>query len=157
MNELPMISFQDAPDDPPAGFQKIAYGDPETFAGPYYERDEDGQYQVGFRVKPRHANHAGLCHGGLIATFCDLQVRPIKIRQGLMSFAPTISMAVDFVESGMAGDWIWMEPQLVKRTRKMLFTQALVMAEDRVIARTNATYRILSAGPTGVEPKVTTS
>lgn len=146
------ISFRDGPDDAPEGFVRIDYGDPESFAGPYFERNRDDGYQVGFRAKARHINHGGFVHGGLIATFCDLQVRPIKILGGLTEFSPTISMAVDFVESGREGDWIWMEPALVKRTRKMLFTQALVMAGDRVIARTNATYRIMSHDTGAPEP-----
>ena len=152
MTQMPPIDFPDAPDDAPEGYFKIAYGAPETFAGPYFEAPALGR--VGFRVKPRHANHAGLCHGGVIATFCDLQVRPIKLREGLVNFSPTISMAIDYVESGRLGDWVWMEPQLVKRTGKMLFSQALVMVEDRVIARTNATYRILSHDLQAPEPAV---
>ncbi|MEC7763530.1 MAG: PaaI family thioesterase [Pseudomonadota bacterium] len=151
------ISFRDEADHAPEGFVRIDYGDPERFAGPYYERDRPDSYQVGFRAKARHVNHGGFIHGGLIATFCDLQVRPIKMREGLSEFSPTINMAVDFVESGREGDWIWMEPTLVKRTRKMLFTQGLVMAEDRVIARTNAIYRIMSHDTGAPEPGTSSS
>ncbi len=151
------ITFDDTPDDEPAGYRQVNYGAPETYAGPYYEREEAGQGQVGFRVKARHLNHAGLCHGGIIATFCDLQVRPIKAKLGLVEFSPTVTISVDFVESGREGDWIWMAPTLVKQTRKLLFTQALVMAEDRVVARTNAIYRILHHNTGAREPAKATS
>ncbi|WP_238366907.1 PaaI family thioesterase [Mesobacterium pallidum] len=146
------ISFTNEPDTPPAGYAQIPYGEPETFAGPYYEREADGRFQLGFRVKRRHINHGGFLHGGFIATFCDLQVRPIKLALGLFEFSPTVSIAVDYLESGKLGDWIWMEPELVKQTGKMLFTQAIVMAEDRAIARTNAIYRIMRHDTGAKEP-----
>lgn len=146
------IAFTNDADNPPPGFEQIPYGEPETFTGPYYERDEDGHFQLGFRVKRRHINHGGFLHGGFIATFCDLQVRPIKLRLGLMEFSPTVSMSVDYLEIGKLGDWVWMEPELVKRTGRMLFSQALVMAGDRVIARTNAIYRIMSHDTGAPEP-----
>jgi acyl-coenzyme A thioesterase PaaI-like protein len=152
VNDDKTLQFADAPDDAPEGFRKISYGDPETFAGPFFERDDGTRYLVGFRVKQRHANLAGACHGGILATFCDLQARPVKRRLGLTGFSPTINLAIDYVEGARVGDWVWAEPQLVKRTGRMIFTQALIMVQERVILRTNATYRLFSNVTDAKEP-----
>ena len=140
-------------DDPPAGFRKIAYkSHPERFNGPYYEAEGTGRWRIGFRVKERHINHAGLVHGAIIAAFADMQIRPVKLALGLTRFSPTVSLSVDYVASAKLGDWVEMEPELVRRTTKLLFSQALVMAGGEVVARTSGIYRLLSAGPKGDEP-----
>jgi uncharacterized protein (TIGR00369 family) len=153
------LELPDEQDDtPPDGFRKIAYkSHPERFNGPYYEREIDGRWQIGFRVKERHINHAGLCHGGVVSAFCDMQIRPVKLALGLTRFSPTVNLSVDFVASAQLGDWVQMEPELVRRTTKLMFSTALVKVGDQVVARTSAIYRLLSAGPTGDEPKATPS
>ena len=47
--------------------------------GPLYLRHEGDRVQLGFRVEARHVNPLGVCHGGMLATFCDMLV-PLSIR-----------------------------------------------------------------------------
>ena len=57
----------------PAGFVALPrMGDFIAANGPLYLRHAGGQVRIGFRVEPRHTNSMGMCHGGMMATFCDM-------------------------------------------------------------------------------------
>src|SRR5438309_2046640 len=48
--------------------------------GPLYLRESDST--LGFRVSPAHSNPIGVCHGGWLGTFLDMQMSLKAIREG---------------------------------------------------------------------------
>jgi len=57
----------------PEGFHPRSFGDGFIGVnGPLYVRRAGSQFQLGFRVERRHCNMMGICHGGMMATFCDM-------------------------------------------------------------------------------------
>ena len=130
-------------DNPPEGFVPTPQvAAPELYAGPYYERRVETGYQLGFRVADRHLNVAGDCHGGVLATFADLQGYPIKKALNLAVVSPTISLSLDYVAPVKLGAWVQTEPQLVRRTKRLLFFASLITADGEVALRTNGIYRL---------------
>lgn len=105
---------------------------------------------LGFRVTAYHVNATGACHGGAMATFADMQIAAI-VRSGLIAserHLPTVSLSVDYIAPALLGAWVEAKVTLIKETRTLIFTQALVTADGQPAARTNATYRNYSAaGP----------
>jgi uncharacterized protein (TIGR00369 family) len=120
-----------APLDPGVGFG--AFFGPMAFA--------DGPPRLGFRVAPRHINLFGVCHGGALAMLADYQLAPLR-RAGLVGgpFAPTLSLAVDYLGPARLGEWIEAEATLVKQTGRYLFTQAVLSNESGPVARSTAIY-----------------
>jgi acyl-coenzyme A thioesterase PaaI-like protein len=55
----------------------------------------------------------------------------------------TISLAVDFIGSARVGQWLAVEPEVIKTGSTICFAQSLVKADDVVIARANATFRVV--------------
>jgi acyl-coenzyme A thioesterase PaaI-like protein len=83
----------------PEGFKLRHYGDGFIAAnGPLYLKKLERGIALGFRVERRHCNPMGMCHGGMIATFCDMLL-PISahyLSQDLgRRFLPTISLQID--------------------------------------------------------------
>lgn len=132
----------------PEGFTRQTIGGEFIVAnGPLYERFDAGVYRLGFRVEARHCNTMGICHGGMMATFCDMLL-PIGVHALTQAvrdrFLPTISLQIDYLAPAPLGCWVQGEAQLLRTTRTMVFAQALVTADDAPAARVSG---ILKIGP----------
>jgi uncharacterized protein (TIGR00369 family) len=130
----------------PEGFKLRHYGDGFIAAnGPLYLKKIERGIQLGFRVEPRHCNPMGICHGGMIATFCDMLL-PISahyLSQDLgRRFLPTISLQIDYLAPSKQGAWVQGEAQLLRATRSMVFMQGLVSADGEAVARVSGVFKI---------------
>ena len=128
---------------PPPGYEGVHPGSMIGFGrsvGPLYINRK--RCRLAFRVGPEHVNPIGFCHGGALATFADSQVAAIRDRAfDGTAHSPTISLTIDYLASVPLGALVEMEVTLVRRTRTMLFTQALLMVDGENVARSNAIYR----------------
>jgi len=140
------MNHLDDNDAPPEGFVRLTdRAAIEGIAGPFYQRLVEGAPpQLGFRVTPRKLNKMGVCHGGLLALFADLQGGPVKRLLDIEGDSPTVNLGIDFVAPVPAGAWVHSQPQLVRRTRGMLFFEAKFFADGELCARISGIYRLKS-------------
>ena len=52
----------------------------------------------------------------------------------------TVNLAVDFVATARLGQWVEIRPIVIKAGSNLCFARAVVMADDKVCARANATF-----------------
>jgi acyl-coenzyme A thioesterase PaaI-like protein len=126
----------------PHGFEALPLGGgfAETFGRVYVDR---ANRSLAFRVAPVHLNPVGVCNGGAMATFADMQIAAV-IAAGPGTAAghqPTISLQVDYLATAPLGAWVEATVTLVKATRSLIFTQALIAADGEIVARSHAIYR----------------
>jgi len=132
--------------DIPEGFKPRRFGDGFIAVnGPLYVKKLDPGILLGFRVEVRHCNPMGICHGGMIATFCDMLL-PISAHY-LSSdigrrFLPTISLQVDYLAPSPLGAWVQGQAQLLRSTRSLVFMQGLVSADGEAVARVSGIFKI---------------
>ena len=111
---------------------------------PLYSKRTDKAVIIGLRLAKPHTNGRGLIHGGLIAALADNAMGYSCAQQmGWVSSLVTIGLAVDFVGSAKVGQWLSVEPDVVKTGSTICFAQCLVKADDVIIARANATFRVV--------------
>lgn len=132
----------------PEGFAPLPIGGDFIVAnGPLYQRVVDGRLQLGFRVEARHTNSMHICHGGMMASFCDMLL-PIAVHHQSsevgLRFLPTISLQIDYLAPSPLGAWVQGEADVLRVTRSLVFTQGLVQADGTPVARASA---ILKIGP----------
>jgi uncharacterized protein (TIGR00369 family) len=130
----------------PDGFGLTKVGGPFIDVnGPLWLRQTETGMQLGFLVEDRHVNGMQTCHGGMIATFCDM-LHPLTARhlnsQLSTYFLPTISITVDYMASPAVGAWMQGEAQVLKTTGQLVFMAGLVHADGVLVARTNALLKI---------------
>ena len=94
----------------PEGFRAREFGGGFIAVnGPLYARRNEAGFQLGFRVEERHCNPMGICHGGMMATFCDML---LPISAHVMSkelaerFLPTINLQIDYLAASPLGAWV---------------------------------------------------
>tara|TARA_E500000305_G_C3984971_1_gene218862 strand:+ start:443 stop:880 length:438 start_codon:yes stop_codon:yes gene_type:complete len=94
----------------------------------------EGDAYLGLRIEDKHCNIAGICHGGMLMTFADMQLGVGALAlSGLRKFIPTIQMSCDFVSPAQKGTWLQGRTQLVKQTRGLLFATCLLTADDKTV------------------------
>ena len=133
-----------ADSNPPPGFVPMTNITPaEVFCGPFFvaEAEGDRPARLGFRVQEHHLNGAGVCHGGILSLFADLQGYMLPQIARSSGSAPTITISVDFLAPARLGDWVEGAPECVKATRKMIFFQSVLRVGDEAVARCNGIYK----------------
>jgi acyl-coenzyme A thioesterase PaaI-like protein len=140
----------------PEGFEArpLGAGYGEAF-GPIYVNHAGRA--MGFRVAPHHLNPVGACNGGAMATFADMQITAVIAGAPGTSegHQPTISLQIDYLARAPLGAWVEAAVTLVKTTKTLIFTQALITADGEIVARSQAIHRnygrgvAVSAAPPG--------
>jgi len=133
--------------DIPAGFKPLPSMGGGFIAanGPLYMKHEGDLVLFGFRVEERHTNPMQICHGGMMASFCDMLL-PLSVhrksREVGMRFLPTISLQIDYLAPAPLGAWVQGEAQVLRTTRSLVFAQGLVEADGRPVARVSGIFKI---------------
>jgi uncharacterized protein (TIGR00369 family) len=129
----------------PEGFEPHSRKSPLTEPWePLYSKRTDEAVIIGLRLARPHTNSRGLIHGGLIAALSDNAMGySCGHRMGGVSSLVTIGLAVDFIGTAQIGQWLAIETDVIKTGRTICFAQCLVKADDVVIARANATFRVV--------------
>ena len=117
--------------DIPEGFERHTRRSPLTDPWePLYSKRTDRAVIIGLRLAKPHTNGRGLIHGGLIAALADNAMgHSCAHCMGGVSSLVTIGLAV--------------ESDVVKTGKTICFAQSLIKADGVVIARANATFRVV--------------
>ena len=130
--------------DIPEGFERHFRRSPLTEPWePIYSKKTDRAVIIGLRLAKPHTNGRGLIHGGLIAALSDNAMGySCALVMGWTMSLVTVSLAVD-VGSANVGQWLAVETDVIKTGKTICFAQSLIKADDVVIARANATFRVV--------------
>ena len=131
---------------PPPGYRPLDVGGDFIAAiGPLWVLHEGARVALGVRVEARHTNTLGICHGGMMATFCDMLL-PMTIHRKSkevgLRFLPTISLQVDYLAPAELGAWVEGEADVLRTTRTLVFAQGLVSADGKPCARVSGIFKI---------------
>lgn len=133
----------------PAGFEPHSRKSPVTDAWePIFARPAASGLQLGLRLDDAHCNARGFAHGGVIAALADnamglSYVGALKRDggEGDLAGAVTLSLNLDYLASGLKGQWLQIEPRVLKAGASIGFVDALVTADGTAVARASATFK----------------
>lgn len=130
--------------DVPEGFLPHDRKSPVTDAWePLFARRSERAVQLGLRVTSAHCNARGFLHGGVIASLAD-NAMGLSLAPATGNAAVTVNLTLDYVHSAQPGQWLQVEPRVIRAGGKLGFVDALVTADGETIARANATFRIVT-------------
>jgi uncharacterized protein (TIGR00369 family) len=132
--------------DIPDGFERHYRQSPLTAPWePIYSKRTAEAVIIGLRLAEPHTNSRGLIHGGLIASLADNAMGlscGVKLDGG-GSRLLTVSLAIDFIGTAQLGQWLAVEPDVIKTGGTLCFAQCFVTADGVAIARANGTFRVV--------------
>ncbi len=127
-------------------FRKSPVTDPWE---PLFVRRVGSALSLGLRIAPAHCNARGLLHGGVISALADNAMGLACVLQMERSSALTVSLSVDFLSAGRIGQWLEVRAVPAKLGRTLSFADARIEADNAMIAKAAATFRIVEV-PTNV-------
>ena len=128
----------------PDGFERRKRRSPLTDPWePLYAKRTDKVVILGLRLAEPHTNGHGLIHGGLIATLSDIAMGYSCGYQSGATQLVTIGLAVDYIGSARVGQWLAVEPEVIRAGSTICFAQCLAKDDDVVIARASASFRVV--------------
>jgi uncharacterized protein (TIGR00369 family) len=112
---------------------------------PLYASSEMGVVRLAVHVAEQHCNSRGMLHGGVIATLAD---NACGLSLGLalgghVQGIVTTSLAIDYIAAAKIGQWLVVTPRVVKAGKSSGVVDALITADDDIVARANASFRVL--------------
>ena len=139
------MSDEKIPDGFKPHFKKSLFTDPWE---PIYSEQRADRLRLGLFLSTAHCNSRGLVHGGLISTLADnamglscvqvMQAADIEVL-GLV----TMSLRTDYINTASLGEWLVVDTDYVKCGKSICFTRALIRAGERVIAKADATFKVI--------------
>ena len=120
----------------------------------FHARRIDGALAMGFRVGPEHLNPGGRCHGGVLASFCDMQLAFAVMHDTpdlRTTILPTINLALDYLAAVLPGTWVQGIGGTVSVTRNFAVAQCIVTADGMPAVRCSGTYKVGGARVTGID------
>jgi acyl-coenzyme A thioesterase PaaI-like protein len=109
----------------------------DPFAG---NETEPARFAV--RIEPHHCSFAGTCHGGLISTVLDIVLGRGTAASIGGGHTPTVTLTVDFMRAAKNGDWLESRLRILRRTRSMMFCDALLLGPQGPVARATAVFKL---------------
>ena len=122
-------------------FRKSPFSDPWE---PLYSKRTDKAVIMGLRLAKPHTNSRGLIHGGLIASLADNAMGYSCAQATGWTTVVRDDLACGRLRGlGQIGQWLAVESDVIKTGSTICFAQSLIKADDAVIARANATFRVV--------------
>lgn len=134
---------------PPDGFKPNTRPSPVTDPWePIYARTTPDAIILGLYLRKAHTNRRGLIHGGVIAALADKAMgHSCGHKMGGETSLVTINLSLDYIGSAKIGQWLTIETDVIKTGRTICFTQCVAKADGEIIARGNASFRVVPKTP----------
>jgi uncharacterized protein (TIGR00369 family) len=131
-------------DWPPADFTAVDLVDPfEIHVGPAYQQGQPGERRFAFRVDHRHVNRRNVVHGGMLLTFADLALGAAAWDFTDRAPCVTLGMQTQFLKSAQIGDVIEVKPELMRRTRALLFIRGDFNVAGEAVFMASSVWKLL--------------
>lgn len=110
-------------------------------AGPFYFRADRKISGVGFYAEPRHANIAGIVHGGALLTLADMSLFDICFRALGQFKAVTVTLNSEFLGAAPVGEFIEAAGEMTGGGNRLLFARGLVTAGGKALMNYSGTLK----------------
>lgn len=121
------------------------YGDDGFVAhvGPFWAKEAGDVTRLGFIADDRHRNRGGNVQGGMIATLADRAMGQAgRTETGELPHV-TIQLDMHYLDATRIGEFVEARSRVVRRTRHLLFIDAEILANGRLVAEARGIWKVL--------------
>ena len=111
--------------------------------GPLWTRKEDDGWAYGLLAEDRHANPAGLVHGGTVCTLVDHALSVVAWEAYARRPCVTVALDVQFLAAARPGDFLIVRGRLTRQATSLAFLYGTLTARDETIATASMIAKVL--------------
>ena len=116
--------------------------------GPTFASGEPGARTVALPSNPDNANdHIGSVHGGVLMTFSDIALGVAVVDAIGGPNCATVQLQYQFAGAVPVGSLVTCEPEVVRRTRQLVFVRGIVKADGKVVGSTEGIFKVFESSP----------
>jgi len=123
----------------PTGFIEIV--------GQIYFKEDGDTVRYGFIADPRFKNRRSVLHGGYLSAFADRTLALAGRRVNNSGPQATIELSVRFIDAVQIGEFVESVPEVVRKTRSVIFVRGTMMVGSRLVATADGIWRIFAPRP----------
>jgi uncharacterized protein (TIGR00369 family) len=112
--------------------------------GPLWTRREADGWAYAILVEDRHANPAGLAHGGLVSTLADHALSVVAWEANARRPCITVALDVRFLAPARPGDFLVARGRVVRQTGSLAFLDGRITVREVDIATATAIMSVRS-------------
>ena len=130
--------------DPEAnGWTRVRPSGFTALIGPIWKKVEDGRPRFAFTVEAKHDNTAHRAHGGMVMAFADEAMGLAVFHHKPDAQHLTVSFTTQFIDGARIGEFVEIEPEVVRSTRSLAFMEGRVHVGDRIIGTCSGVWKTL--------------
>ncbi|MEW9854097.1 PaaI family thioesterase [Novosphingobium sp. M1R2S20] len=116
--------------------------------GQVWMRGEPGAREVCLPCGTAIANdHMGMVHGGALMTFADIALGVVTVDAIGGPWCSTAQLQYHFALGVKVGSLLLCSPELVRQTRRMVFTRGLFRVGEETVGSADAIYNVFEPKP----------
>lgn len=136
--------MEEAPFDPAlAGWRQHQLDGFIQLVGPLWSRRDEGEWKYGFLADAKHANPAGVVHGGLLVTLMDHALSAIAWEAAGRLPCVTIHLDTQFLSAVQPGCFIVARGRITRRSPTLVFMQGVLSVEKDEVVTGSAILKIM--------------
>ena len=121
----------------PGGFIEIV--------GQIFFKEDGDNIRYGFIADPPFKNRRSVLHGGYLAAFADRTLALAGRRVNNSGPQATIELSVRFIDAVQIGEFVESVPEVVRKTRSVIFVRGTMMVGTRIVATADGIWRIFAS------------
>jgi uncharacterized protein (TIGR00369 family) len=126
-----------------AGWRKVDSDGFIELVGPFWFRSDQPDFRMAFVAEAKHRNRRGVVQGGMLATLADRAMGQAgRLANGDRPQA-TIQLDLHYIDAVQLGEFVEAHCGVVRRTRSIIFIEAEILADQRLVAKANGIWKVL--------------
>ena len=98
-------------------------------AGPFYFREEEGEYVSAFRLGRKHMNAGGVAHGGCLMAFADFTLFAIAADHIDENYGATVAFTSEFLSGPTEGQLIEGRGEVLRAGSSIIFVRGILTGD----------------------------
>jgi uncharacterized protein (TIGR00369 family) len=108
-----------------------------------WSRREGEAWRYGLLTGDIHLNPQGVVHGGVLMSLTDHALSLLAWEAAGRAPCTTIQLNSHFLDAVRSGHFVWVEGEVTRRTRTLVFTRGTLLTRDGVVGAADGIWRIL--------------
>jgi uncharacterized protein (TIGR00369 family) len=128
-----------------AGWQRVNGDGFVELVGPLWFRGDRSDFRMAFVAETKHRNRRGVVQGGMLATLADRAMgQAARLANDAQALA-TIQLDLHYIDAVQCGEFVEARCSVVRSTRAVIFVEADLFADDRLVAKAKGIWKVLGA------------